>query len=120
MQAASDIFLGWAEVPGAADYYVRQLRDMKVSVDIARFEASTLLDYGIVCGWALARAHAKAGDAPTIAGYLGRGDRFDRAIATYARAYADQVERDFERFTSAIRSGRLPIEISDAELDFQP
>jgi uncharacterized protein (DUF2252 family) len=120
MQAASDIFLGWAEVPEAADYYVRQLRDMKVSVDIERFAASTLIDYGVVCGWALARAHAKAGDAATIAGYLGRADRFDRAVAEYAWAYAEQVERDFERFTAAIRDGRISVDVSDAQLDFEP
>jgi uncharacterized protein (DUF2252 family) len=125
MQAATDIFLGWAEVPGYAgyrygEYYVRQLRDMKVSFDISRFAPSTLVDYGTICGWALARAHAKAGDAATIAGYLGRADRFDRAVAQYASAYADQVERDFERFTAAIHSGRISLDPGDAALDFQP
>jgi uncharacterized protein (DUF2252 family) len=118
MQAASDIFLGWAEVPNS-EYYVRQLRDMKVSVDLERFTGSTLIDYGALCGWALARAHAKAGDAATVAGYLGRSDRFDRAIARYASAYADQVERDFERFTAAIRDGRISIDASSDELDFR-
>lgn len=120
MQAATDIFLGWAETADSTDYYVRQLRDMKVSIDVEQFAASTLCDYGVICGWALARGHAKAGDAPAIAGYLGRGDRFDRAIASYAAAYADQVERDFERFTQAIRSGRISVEVNDADLDFQP
>jgi uncharacterized protein (DUF2252 family) len=121
MQAASDIFLGWAEVPGSQDYYVRQLRDMKVSVDVDTFRAQTLIDYGVVCGWALARAHAKAGDAATISGYLGRGDRFDRAIARYACAYADQVERDFAAFEAAIRSGRFPVETGDfRDVDFLP
>jgi uncharacterized protein (DUF2252 family) len=121
MQAASDIFLGWAEVPGSQDYYVRQLRDMKVSVDMNAFRARTLIDYGTVCGWALARAHAKAGDAATIAGYLGRGDRFDRAIARYATAYGDQVERDFAAFTAGVRSGRFPVETGDfKDVDFLP
>jgi len=121
MQAASDIFLGWAEVPGSEDYYVRQLRDMKVSVDINAFRARTLIDYGVACGWALARAHAKAGDAATIAGYLGRGDRFDRAVARYACAYADQVERDFAAFEAGIRSGRFPVETGDfKDVDFPP
>ncbi len=121
MQAASDIFLGWAEVPGSQDYYVRQLRDMKASVDIGAFRARTLIDYGAVCGWALARAHAKAGDAATIAGYLGRGDRFDRALARYAPAYADQVERDFEAFEAGVRSGRFPVEIGAfKDVDFLP
>jgi uncharacterized protein (DUF2252 family) len=121
MQAASDIFLGWAEVPGAHDYYLRQLRDMKVSVRIDTFRARTLVDYGVICGWALAKAHAKAGDAATIAGYLGSGDRFDRAIAEYASAYADQVERDYEAFESAVRAGRFPVEAGAfSEPDFLP
>jgi uncharacterized protein (DUF2252 family) len=121
MQAASDIFLGWAEVPGSDDYYVRQLRDMKVSVDIAAFRRRTLVDYAVICGWALARAHAKAGDAATIAGYVGTGDRFDRAITHYASAYGDQVERDFALFLSAIRSGRISIETGDfAPVEFLP
>ncbi len=121
MQAASDIFLGWAEVPGSQDYYVRQLRDMKVSVDVDVFRPRTLIDYGAVCGWALARAHAKGGDAATIAGYLGRADRFDRAIARYASTYADQVERDFAEFKAAIRSGRFPVETGDfKDVDFLP
>ncbi len=121
MQAASDIFLGWTEVPGSQDYYVRQLRDMKVSVDVDAFRPRMLIDYGAVCGWALARAHAKAGDAATIAGYLGRADRVDRAIARYAGAYADQVERDFAEFKAAIRSGRFPVETGDfKDVDFLP
>ncbi|MGA8473987.1 MAG: DUF2252 domain-containing protein [Candidatus Cybelea sp.] len=121
MQAASDIFLGWAEVPGSDDYYVRQLRDMKVSVDIATFRRRTLIDYGVTCGWALARAHAKAGDAATIAGYLGTSDRFDRAITRYASAYGDQVEQDFATFSSAIRSGRISMETGDfGAVEFLP
>jgi uncharacterized protein (DUF2252 family) len=121
MQAASDIFLGFSEVPGSQDYYVRQLRDMKVSIDIETFRPRTLADYSAVCGWALARAHAKAGDPATIAGYLGSNDRFDRAIARYARAYADQVERDFGAFNSAIRSGRISTESGDlGAIEFLP
>ena len=99
MQAASDIFLGWAEFPGShQNYYVRQLRDMKISVDIEKFHPRTLVDYGAICGWVLARAHAKGGDGVAIAGYLGKGDGLDRAIAAYAPAYADQVEADYEAF----------------------
>jgi len=120
MQAASDIFLGWTELPDAHEYYVRQLRDMKVSVDFSQFERSALVDYGVICGWALARAHAKAGDPATIAGYLGRGDNFDLAIAKYAATYADQMERDFEAFTAAIRAGRLSTDVGDEPLDFVP
>jgi uncharacterized protein (DUF2252 family) len=113
MQAASDIFLGWAEFPGSDDYYVRQLRDMKVSADIEQFSPRTLSDYGVICGWTLARAHAKAGDAATISGYLGAGDRFDRAVTQYATAYADQVERDYAAFEAAIRSGRVSVETGE-------
>lgn len=121
MQAASDIFLGWAEIAGADDYYVRQLRDMKVSVDLDSFRPRTLVDYAAVCGWTLARAHAKAGDAATIAGYLGSGDVFDRALARYASAYADQVEHDYEAFREAIRSGRFSVATNDtAEPEFLP
>ena len=121
MQAASDIFLGWAEISGSSDYYVRQLRDMKVSVDIDSFRSSTLVDYAGICGWALARAHAKAGDPATVAGYLGKSDRFDDAIVSYAQSYADRVERDYEEFKAAIASGRFSVETGEfREPDFIP
>jgi len=106
MQAASDIFLGWASTKGH-DYYVRQFRDMKVSAEIETFKPSTLVAYATLCGWALARAHAKTGSAVMIAGYLGSGEQFDDALTQYSEAYADQVERDFKTFQTAIRSGRL-------------
>ena len=109
MQAASDIFLGWTHSK-AHDYYVRQFRDMKVSAELETFRPVTLVGYANLCGWGLARAHAKAGDAAMIAGYLGSNDQFDDALALYARAYADQAERDFEAFQGAIRSGRLSTE----------
>jgi uncharacterized protein (DUF2252 family) len=121
MQAASDIFLGWAEIPQSYDYYVRQLRDMKVSADVDSFDRKALVDYARMCGWALARAHAKAGDAATVAGYLGAGDRFDRAMTRYAGAYADQVERDYTAFIKAVRSGRFQIESGEFnEVEFLP
>jgi uncharacterized protein (DUF2252 family) len=121
MQAASDIFLGWAEIPQSEDYYVRQLRDMKVSADVDAFDRQALIDYAKICGWALARAHAKAGDAATVAGYMGTGDRFDRAMTRYASAYADQVERDYAAFLKAIRSGRIQTETGDFnEVEFLP
>ena len=104
MQAASDIFLGWARTKGH-DYYVRQFRDMKVSAEVETFRPSTLVGYATMCGWALARAHAKSGDAAMIAGYLGSTDQFDDALAQYSEAYADQAEPDYETFQSAIRSG---------------
>jgi len=109
MQAATDIFLGWARTRGH-DYYVRQFRDMKVSAEVETFKPSTLVGYATMCGWALARAHAKAGDAAMIAGYLGSSDQFDDALAQCSEAYADQAERDYETFRAAIRSGRLPTE----------
>ena len=109
MQAASDIFLGWSHTKGH-DYYVRQFRDMKVSAEVETFKPRTLVGYAAMCGWALARAHAKSGDAAMIAGYLGSSDQFDDALAKYSEAYADQAERDYETFQAAIRSGRLPTE----------
>ena len=109
MQGASDIFLGWART-NKHDYYFRQFRDMKVSAEVETFRPSTLVAYATMCGWALARAHAKAGDAAMIAGYLGSNDQFDEALAQYAEDYADQAERDFETFQGAIRSGRLSTE----------
>jgi uncharacterized protein DUF2252 len=110
MQAASDIFLGWFRAPQGHDYYVRQFRDMKVSAEPETFKPGTLVVYATMCGWVLARAHAKAGDAAMIAGYLGTQDTFDEALVQYAAAYADQAERDFGAFKTAIRSGRLRTE----------
>ena len=119
MQAASDIFLGWFRSAYGHDFYVRQFRDMKASAQLETFKPATLVTYGTLCGWALARAHAKAGDPATIAGYLGSCDHFDIALAKYSQAYADQAERDFELFQGAIRSGRLQTEPAKAAgLDF--
>ena len=110
MQASSDIFLGWFRSAHGHDYYVRQFRDMKVSADVETFKPSTLVSYATLCGWALARAHAKSGDAAMIAGYLGSTNQFDEALVKYSRAYADQAERDYETFQAAVRSGRLSTE----------
>jgi uncharacterized protein (DUF2252 family) len=118
MQGASDIFLGWASTKHH-DYYLRQFRDMKVSAEIETFRPATLVGYASLCGWALARAHAKAGDAAMIAGYLGAKDQFDGALAQYSEAYADQAERDYETFRAAIRSGRLSTDVEKgAGLEF--
>jgi uncharacterized protein (DUF2252 family) len=118
MQGASDIFLGWARTK-QHDYYLRQFRDMKVSAEIETFRPATLVAYATLCGWALARAHAKAGDAAMIAGYLGATDQFDSALAQYSEAYADQAERDFATFKAAIRSGRLSTDVEKgAGLEF--
>ena len=109
MQGASDIFLGWASTK-KHQYYLRQFRDMKISAEVETFKPGTLVGYSTLCGWTLARAHAKAGDAAMIAGYLGSSEQFDDALAKYADAYADQAERDYETFQAALRSGRLSTE----------
>ena len=108
MQSASDIFLGWSRHPEGNHFYVRQLRDQKVSVELATASQRTLVLYAQLCGQALARAHAKSGKASEISGYLGAGANFDDAITDYALAYADQVEQDYAAFRKAVRSGRFP------------
>ena len=110
IQAASDIFLGWKTSAGH-DYYVRQLKDMKGTVDIADLHPTVLVLFAGLCGRTLAQAHARSGDFCQIAGYLGKGDRFDVAIAEFAHAYADQVERDHQSLADAVRGGRLPAEM---------
>lgn len=120
MQAASDIFLGWFRSDSGHDYYVRQLHDMKISAQVENFNPHTLLSYATMCGWALARAHAKVGDAEMIAGYLGSKDKFDVPLVQYAKIYADQVEPDFKTFKAAIRSGRLRAKATKSGLkDFE-
>jgi uncharacterized protein (DUF2252 family) len=109
MQSASDIFLGWSS-EGSHDYYVRQLRDMKATADLSAMTGGDLINYAILCGWVLARAHARSGDAAAIAGYLGKGETFDEAMGDFASAYADQTQRDYELFQAAVRSGRLVAE----------
>ncbi|HEX4508351.1 MAG TPA: DUF2252 domain-containing protein [Alphaproteobacteria bacterium] len=108
MQTASDIFLGWSlGTLHNRHYYVRQLRDMKISALVESFDFDTLQTYGRICGWALARAHARSGDPVVIAGYVGGGKVFSAAIAKFAMAYADQTERDHHRMAEGIRDGRL-------------
>jgi uncharacterized protein (DUF2252 family) len=108
MQAASDIFLGWSGGREADRfYYWRQLRDMKGSAEIELFDPATMAAYAEACGWTLARAHARSGDAVAIAAYIGSSDRFDRAMTDFAVRYADRNERDHALFVEAIRSGRL-------------
>ena len=107
MQSSSDIFLGWVRGRGGYDFYVRQLRDMKMSYPIEGMTAVQLTRYAEICGRTLARAHAKSGDAATISGYLGRGDNFDQAMRTFALAYADQTERDHAALVKAVRDRRV-------------
>src|SRR5262249_22727379 len=116
-QTASDIFLGWACGAHGRDFYVRQLRDMKLSACLPHFTPEFLVSYARVCGETLARAHAKVGDATMIAGYLGAAETFDEAIREYAVAYAGQVEQDYETFKQAIRAGRFPVETLPDEME---
>jgi uncharacterized protein (DUF2252 family) len=111
MQAASDIFLGWCRATGIdgreRDFYVRQLWDWKRSAEVERLSPSGFDVYARICGWTLARAHARSGDRVAIGSYLGRGDSFDRAIAAFSEAYAESNLRDHEALLSAIESDRV-------------
>lgn len=107
MQSASDLFLGWATALNGRDIYVRQLRDVKLSAIIEDWDEGLLREYGKLCGWTLAKAHARSGDAAQIAGYMGSSATFDDAISEFAVEYADQNERDYRAFIKAIREGRL-------------
>ena len=117
MQEASDIFLGWQHTEGEAtldgkprDFYIRQLRDWKFSLEIDAMVPEGVRMYGALCGWTLARAHARSGDRIAIAAYLGGSDVFDRAITEFAVAYADQNERDHQALIDAVKSGRITAE----------
>jgi uncharacterized protein (DUF2252 family) len=110
MQAQSDIFLGWTRVPAPdgvdRDFYVRQLRDWKFSMPIEQMIPSGLTVYAQLCGWTLARAHARSGDRIALAAYLGGSAKFDQAIAEFAETYADQNERDYAALQAAVKDGR--------------
>ena len=114
MQAASDILLGWIRVNGvdgvSRDFYIRQLWDGKGSALVETMDPRALAGYGKLCGYTLAKAHARSGDGIAIASYLGSGDSFDRALASFAEAYADQNERDYDALKAAARSGRIAVE----------
>jgi len=112
MQAASDIFLGWIHVKEgmdglARDFYGRQLKDWKGSAEIEQMVPSGMAAYGRLCGWTLARAHARSGDRVAIASYLGNGNAFDRAILDFSKAYADQNDADYAALDEAVKSGRI-------------
>jgi uncharacterized protein (DUF2252 family) len=114
MQAASDILLGWNRLTGpdgvVLDFYVRQLRDWKGSFELEQMSPISMTRYGELCAWTLARAHARSGDRIAIAAYLGQSDAFDVAVADFAATYADQNQRDYESFLTAIRTGRIAAE----------
>ena len=109
VQAASDPLLGWVTSDVGRSFYLRQLRDKKYSPDITRMKPSVLGDYALLCGRALARAHARSGDSVAIDAYIGSGGRFDEAVADFAFRYAVQVHADYERFTAAIAEGRVDV-----------
>jgi uncharacterized protein (DUF2252 family) len=115
MQASSDIFLGWQRNESGLDgqprdFYVRQLRDWKFSIEIESMLPAGLQMYGALCGWTLARAHARSGDRIAIAAYLGGSDVFDRAVTEFAAVYADQNERDHQALLAAVAKGRITAE----------
>lgn len=109
MQSASDLFLGWTEGQAGRHFYIRQLKDMKIKPMVEIFTQSVMSNYAELCGWCLARSHARSGDAAMISGYLGKGDTFDKAMADFSVAYADQGEKDHEALLKAVRSGRLEV-----------
>jgi uncharacterized protein (DUF2252 family) len=109
LQSASDVFLGWTRDDQGHDYYFRQLRDMKMAVNVEDMPREDWVEYIELCGWALARAHARTGDPAKIAGYLGTKDVFDEAIVKFAARYADQTEKDHEAFRKAVRNGRISV-----------
>jgi uncharacterized protein (DUF2252 family) len=115
MQAVGDIFLGWVRVKGLdgqpRDFYVRQLRDWKGSAEVESMLPTGMRAYGEVCGWTLARAHARSGDRIALAAYLGRSASFDEAVREFAEAYADKNERDHQSLLEGIRSGRITAEV---------
>jgi uncharacterized protein (DUF2252 family) len=108
LQTASDVFLGWTRDDDNRSYYFRQLRDMKMKIDISKMSQDDFFEYIELCGWALARGHARTGDPVKIGGYLGKSDSFDDAIEKFAVEYADQTEHDYSRLKKAVRAGQLP------------
>ena len=114
-QAASDVLLGWIRQPGVdgkeRDFYIRQLWDAKGSAVIEAMNPATLGSYAEICGWELARAHARSGEPVALASYLGSGDSFDRALASFAETYADQNERDYAALREAVDSGAIDAKI---------
>ena len=113
MQSASDLFLGWTEGYAGRQYYIRQLKDMKVKPLVEVFTPGVMLEYAGLCGWTLAHAHARSGESAKISGYLGKGDKFDEAIADFSVAYADQSEQDHAVLVEAVRAGKLEVFVEE-------
>lgn len=113
MQSASDLFLGWTQGHDGKHYYFRQLKDMKIKSMVEIFTAGEMEQYAEICGWCLARAHARSGEPAKISGYLGKNDQFDEAVADFSIAYADQSERDHDVLMKAVRAGKLEVFIEE-------
>jgi uncharacterized protein (DUF2252 family) len=109
MQSASDLFLGWTQGDLGRHFYIRQLKDMKISAMVELFTQSIMLQYATACGWALAHGHARSGEPAKISGYLGKGDTFDEAVADFSIAYADETEKDHEVLMKAVKAGKLQV-----------
>jgi uncharacterized protein (DUF2252 family) len=109
LQSASDLFLGWTEGREGRHFYVRQLHDVKIKLLVELFTPKVMVQYAEYCGWALARAHARAGEPSLIAGYLGKGDPFDEALADFAASYAEQNESDYNALVRAAQQGRIKV-----------
>jgi uncharacterized protein (DUF2252 family) len=109
MQTVSDIFLGWTKTRDGIEFYVRQLRDMKSSANYEKFTPKLLTDYAALCGWALAKSHAKAGMSAEISGYIGKGEAFSKAVTEFAEHYADRTEKDFEMMKKAEKNKRIAV-----------
>jgi uncharacterized protein (DUF2252 family) len=114
MQSASDHFLGWTAGDLGRNFYIRQLKDMKLKPLVELFTPGVMLEYAELCGWALAHAHARSGESAKISGYLGDGDKFEEAIADFSMVYADQTERDYEVLLQAVRAGKLEVFVEEA------
>jgi hypothetical protein len=115
MQPASDIFLGWLEGVRGRHFYVRQLRDVKIKFAVETFQTAEMTLFADWCGYSLALSHARSGDSAVISGYLGKGDTFDKAIATFSIAYADQNEKDHAALKRAIHDGRVKAVVEKAK-----
>jgi hypothetical protein len=113
MQPASDMFLGWSSGFKGHDYYVRQLRDIKISARVDTFGSSEMHLYATWCGRALALSHARSGNSVVLSGYMGKSDVFDKALANFSVAYADQAEKDHAAFDRAVRSGKVRAEFEE-------
>jgi hypothetical protein len=113
MQPFSDPFLGWTKGRGGKHFFLRQLRDIKISIRVETFGKNEMISYADWCGQTLALSHARSGDAAMLCGYMGKSDVFDKAIADFSSAYADQNKKDHASFIRAIKDGKLEAEFEE-------